>query len=123
MQAKTTESVEQICLFRWAEFAKGKYPELDLLYHIPNEGKRSVSAGARLKQEGLKSGVPDICLPVARGLYHGLYIEMKVGRNKPTENQNRWLKNLAEQSYKTAVCYGWDEASKLIISYLEGKAK
>lgn len=118
MQTKTKESVEQICLFRWAEYAKGKHPELDLLYHIPNEGKRTASAGARLKQEGLKPGVPDICLPVARGSYHGLYIELKVGRNKPTENQNRWLKNLKAQGYETAVCYGWEEAEKMILKYL-----
>lgn len=70
-----SESVTQICLFRWAAFMQGQYPELALMYHIPNEGKRSRSAGARMKQEGLKPGVPDVCLPVPRGPYHGLYGE------------------------------------------------
>ena len=62
-----TESAEQQTLFQWARMQSGKYPELELLYHVPNEGKRSHKTGARMKAEGLKSGVPDICLPVARG--------------------------------------------------------
>lgn len=31
-----TEDVEQMCLFRWADAQSGKYPELSLMYHIPN---------------------------------------------------------------------------------------
>lgn len=116
-----SESVTQICLFRWAKFMEGQYPELELMYHIPNEGKRSRSAGARMKQEGLKPGVPDVCLPVPRSDYHGLYIEMKVDRNKPTENQKHWLGALKRQGYFTAVCYGWEAASKVILQYLGGR--
>ena len=88
------------------------------MYHVPNEGKRSKSAGARMKQEGLKPGVPDVCLPVAHGGFHGLYIEMKVGKNKPTDNQKEWLAGLKKQGYSTAVCYGWEAASKEILKYL-----
>lgn len=63
--------------------------------------------------------MPDLCLPVARGKYHGLYIEMKYGKNKTSENQNIWLKALAAQGYAAAVCYGWQEAQELITKYLE----
>jgi len=118
-----SESVTQICLFRWAKYMEGRYPELKWMYHVPNEGKRSKSAGARMRQEGLKAGVPDVCLPVPRGEYHGLYIEMKVGKNKPTDKQKEWLAGLKEQGYSTAVCYGWESASKLILKYLEGEIK
>ena len=72
-----TESEEQQALFDWAELQKGKYPELKALYHIPNEGKRSKATGARLKKEGMKDGVSDNCLPVKRGPYGSLYIELK----------------------------------------------
>ena len=61
-----TESEEQQTLFRWAAMQCGKYPELALMFHIPNEGKRSWMTGGRMKAEGLKSGVPDIFLPVPR---------------------------------------------------------
>lgn len=115
-----SESVAQICLFRWAAFMRGRFPELELMYHVPNEGKRSVSAGARMKREGLKPGVPDICLPVPHSGYHGLYVEMKVGSNTPTENQKKWLAALKKQGYATAVCWGWEAASKVILKYLGG---
>lgn len=71
-----TESEEQQTLFRWAAMQCGKYPELALMFHVPNEGKRSKVVGGRMKAEGLKSGVPDIFLPVPRGEYHGLFIEI-----------------------------------------------
>lgn len=118
MVQATTEECEQIVLFRWAEFSVGQYPELELLYHIPNEGKRSAVTGARLKAQGLKSGVPDVCLPTAHGGYIGLYIEMKVKPNKPTENQKRWLRALREAGHMVAVCYGFEEARDLIEKYL-----
>lgn len=121
--AKTTiptvnESVEQINLFRWAAYASGGMPELGLLYHIPNGGKRDITTAKRLKAEGVKAGVPDLCLPVPRGIYHGLYIELKAGKNKTTTNQNRWLDDLLKQGYCVAVCYGWEAASKVLTDYL-----
>lgn len=84
-----SESEEQICLFRWAQWACCKYPELKLLFHVPNEGKRSVYTGARMRSEGLRAGVPDICLPVAKKRYHGLFVEMKARKNKPTRKPIR----------------------------------
>ena len=113
------ESVEQKTLIKWARLARGKYPELDMLYHITNEGKRSVVTGARLKSEGLKPGVPDLCLAVARGGAHGLYIEMKRtkgGRVSP--QQAAWLEKLAHEGYATAICRGWEQARDVIERYL-----
>lgn len=115
----SNESIEQICLFRWAAYSSGAMPELKLLYHIPNGGKRDIATAKKLKAEGVKAGVPDICLPVARGKYHGLYIELKVGKNKTTENQDMWLEALNKNGYYTDVCYGWEEASKVITDYLK----
>lgn len=116
-----TEGEEQRSLFLWAEMAAGKYPVLKLLFHVPNEGKRSQWTGARMRSEGLKSGVPDLCLPVARSGYHGLYIELKAGKNKPTDNQLAWLEALEAQGYKTAVCYGWEAAKNVIEAYLKAR--
>ena len=62
---------------------------------------------------------PDLCLPVARGKYHGLYIELKAGKNKPTEKQKEWLKNLEKQGHKTAVAYSYEAAADIILNYLE----
>lgn len=119
MGIKNSEENEQTFLFRWAAFAEGQYPELSLMYHIPNEGKRSKATGGRLKAQGLKSGVPDVCLPTAHGGYIGLYIEMKVKPNRPTENQKNWLRALRVAGHLTAVAYDWEEAKNLIEDYLK----
>lgn len=117
-----TESNEQQTLFAWARAMSGRHPELAMLYHIPNEGKRNARAGARLKAEGLRAGVPDICLPVPRNGHHGLYIELKRRRNsRITQEQMRWIGDLAAQGYVAAVCRGCDEAISLITDYLNGR--
>ncbi len=113
-----TEDIEQECLLRWTEFVSGAYPELKLLYHVPNGGSRNKIEAANLKKQGVKKGVPDLCLPVPRGSYHGLYIELKAKKNKPTQEQENWLAALDAQGYKTAVCWGWETASQVITEYL-----
>lgn len=112
------EAQEQRFLFQWANLAQQKYPELKLMHHIPNGGKRDVKTAINLKHEGVKAGVPDICLPVARGKFHGLYIELKVGKNKPTPKQLEWIYSLEQEGYAVKVCYGWLEARETIENYL-----
>lgn len=101
---KRSEITEQIALFNWAKRTESILPELALMYHVPNEGKRS--NGGILKAAGLKSGVPDICLPVANNGFHGLYIKLKFGKNKATKAQEEYMAMLNAQGYKTAVRYG-----------------
>ena len=115
----TSESQEQINLFTWANLQSCKIPELKLLFHIPNGGKRNIVTARRLKAEGVKAGVPDLFLPVSRGGFHGLFIEMKAGKNKPTEKQDVWITDLRQQGYKVVVCYGCEEAIGEIKRYLE----
>ena len=112
------EAQHQAALFEWAAVMAKQYPELELLYHVANGGSRNKIEAANLKKQGVKSGVPDICLPVARGIFHGLYIELKVGKNTATDNQQRWMIKLIEQDYCARVCYGWDEARDLIMRYI-----
>lgn len=116
------ETQEQIQLMIWCQYQKNIYPELDLIFHIVNEGKRSVRAGAELKRMGMKKGVPDICLPVPRGLYHGLWIELKSDKTKKaSKEQKEWLIKLTEQGYKAVLAYGADDAVKIIKEYLNLK--
>lgn len=117
-----TEAQEQTTLFEWARLQRGKYPELDLLFHVPNGGSRNKAEAGRLRAEGVKAGVPDICLPVPRGKYHGLYIELKRkrgGRIDPA--QMAWIEALMKQGYSVAICKGWETAAEIILNYLEGK--
>lgn len=112
------EAQEQKKIFEWAKWAEKRHPELEMLFAIPNGGSRNKIEAINLKRQGLKAGVPDFTLQVPKGNYHGLYIELKVGKNKPSEKQKKWIDNLNKYGYKALVCYGFDEAVKEIIEYL-----
>lgn len=115
------EEMEQTCLFRWAAYSLGAHPELKLLHAIPNGGKRSKSEAARMKAAGVKAGVPDMFLPVARGGSHGLYIELKrIKGGRVSAEQLAWMEELTREGYTCAVCHGWEEARKVIQTYLKG---
>ena len=114
-----TEAGAQEALFQWLNLISSRYPEAGLAFHIPNGGKRNASEAAHLKRQGVKAGVPDIFLPAAHGGYFGLFIEMKVGKNRATENQKKWLEDLTKQGYKAVVCYGWEAAKDEIEAYLK----
>ena len=114
-----SEHVEQVNLFRWAHYAKATAPELALLYAIPNGGARHPAVAAKLRAEGVKPGVPDLHLPVPRGTFHGLYIELKrVSGSRPTKEQREWLEKLETQGYRAVWCRGWHHAKDVIEEYL-----
>lgn len=114
------EHLSQAALFRWAGYQTKRLPELSLLFAIPNGGMRSKATAAKLKAEGVKPGVPDICLPVARGEYHSLWIEMKAGRNRPTPSQVAWHMRLSQEGHRVIVCWSWEAAKDAIEEYLGG---
>lgn len=114
-----TEAEEQATLFSWAAMNSARNPELKLMFHIPNGGARKPSEAARFKAEGVKPGVPDIFLPVARAPFHGLFIELKRQRSgKLSDHQKKWLNDLNREGYLAEVAYGWQEAAELILDYL-----
>jgi len=117
-----TEAQEQTTLFSWARMKLGKYPELRLLFAVPNGGTRDHIEAKHLKDQGVKSGVPDMFLPVARGLWHGLFIEMKRQKGgRVSDAQRRWLSDLERQGYRAEVACGWREAAQIIEIYLQGE--
>lgn len=113
---KAGETAEQVKLFQWAEMQVEYVPELTLMLHIPNEGKRK--NGALLKAMGVKRGAPDILLPVPVWGKTGLAIEMKYGDNQLSKEQETFLERLREYNWETAVCYGFEEAREVIRHYL-----
>lgn len=114
------EEQEQAAVFEWAAYQSRLWPELALMFHIPNGGYRTKPEAARLKASGVKAGVPDIFLPVRRGECAGLFIEMKYGRNKPTQEQERYISRLNDGGYRVAVCYGAEAAIAEIKKYMIG---
>ena len=80
------------------------------------DGRRKYRFGAARQQA---TGVPDLFLPVPKNGYHGLFIEMKYGSNKVTENQEKFLQNAANIGYAVSVCYSANEAIKRIEDYYQ----
>lgn len=91
--------------------------EYGFLFAIPNGQYRQ---GQRM-EPGLRRGVPDLCLPVPSGQFHGLFIELKCGDNKPVREQLEWLRRLRLLGYRCEVV--WDNLSDvmhIIEDYLNG---
>lgn len=118
---KFIEAAHQAALVKWF---KMQYPDYeDLLIHIPNGQNVGPRQGARLKNQGLVAGVPDLMLLVPRKIakkwIHGLFIEMKAARGKVQQSQQKMHSLLREQRFQVNVCYGWEEASLVIRGYLD----
>lgn len=105
------ESMEQEAVVKFCEYRK--IP----IFAIPNEGKRNAKTAYYMKKRGLKPGVPDLCVPVSKRGFFGLFIEMKHGDNKPTEHQKNWIQLLNDNGYCARVCVGAKEAMNLLNWY------
>jgi hypothetical protein len=126
-----SEHDEQVALFAWADLSLGKYPELGLMFAIPNFSGRlgkvppvaAIRQAQALRAEGRKAGVPDIFFPVPAGNSHGLFLEMKRVDGKPSSarpEQLAWHQALIAQGYRVFVCYGFEQARDAILGYING---
>lgn len=166
-----TEHAEQSALFMWANMAAlfgivaasdqacytedgyarrmygktqiggGPVPQLARLFAIKNVEKGGKVRGAMSKAEGVKAGVPDICLPLPRIVqpkrhpdsgwanapnpinYAGLWIELKRtskrgAAGRASDEQSDWNEYLRSVGYAAVVCYGWEEARNAILWYM-----
>lgn len=109
----------QVALVRMAALHEGKYPQLRLLFAVPNGGWRNKVVAAKLKAEGVKSGVPDLLLPVPMGQYAGLAIEMKSATGTISPEQKLWIADLRACGWQAEICRGWEAAWDVLRCYLE----
>lgn len=114
----------QRAVVTWAKTQLKKYPELLWLHHIPSGGKRDSREAQSLQSQGVKAGILDLHLPVARGGFHGLMIEMKRPGGKcpkPSAEQAEYMKFLTEQGYANIITNDFSEVKTYITDYLEGR--
>lgn len=132
------EHAIQAGFFTWARLQEASQPALRLLFAIPNgaflggdvktlRNGSTVSMAAirmnRLKAEGLKPGVPDVMLPVARGGKHGLFLEFKRPKGgKHSEGQKLWRDMLLAAGFAHETPRSLDEAIAAVVNYLKGSA-
>ena len=115
---KSPEHDIQAAFVTWCRLNEKLLPALKLAFAVPNGGHRHVATAARLKAEGVRAGVPDWCLPVARGPYIGLWIEMKSGKNKPSDAQVEYIAMLRDARHQVFVCNDWLDAANFVKMYL-----
>lgn len=91
------ESGHQEALFEWAAYHMDCMPELEYMHHIPNGGKRDKRTAVALKRQGVKAGVPDICLPVE------LYTDKVVDGSLEKEIEEKVLFDVDYTKYQDTI--------------------
>lgn len=117
--AKLSEHQIQVQMIKWARFNQKKFPQLRLLYAIPNGAKRTPAQANYLRIEGMRSGVWDLNLDYPAHGYHGLRIETKTPIGRLSENQKKFKELYEWAGYYTAIVRSLDEFIKLIEWYLK----
>ena len=109
------EQREQILLFNWIR----RNPKLiDHCFSNANERKTSKYIGMILKQMGLRPGASDVFIAIPREPYHGLFIELKYGKNQPTPSQWKFMEDMRKMGYDAVPMWGYENAKNYIINYL-----
>lgn len=121
LRPAATEDQEQQALMEVVARNVGRYPELSLIFHVPNGGLRTWSGAKKLKALGVKPGVPDLIFPVARGGFNGLAIELKSMTGTASREQKEWIEALRSQGWRAEVCRGWANAWDVVRDYLTGE--
>ena len=119
-----TEHAEQAALIDWCIDNLGRYPSLHLIHAIPNGvmlggGRVGAIRMNNLKAEGLRPGVSDLFLPVARGGYFGMYIEMKAKGGSLSENQREFIAAAEAEGYYCCVPFSAGEAIENVEWYMQ----
>jgi hypothetical protein len=123
------EHQHQVALIHWARQVKlPKASDIkpgscvaDYLLAIGNGGKRPIREAARLKAEGVKAGVSDLLLPLRRGGFGSLWLELKAPGKKPSALQREWIDRMNAAGYFATWADDWQKAADIITNYLEGK--
>jgi hypothetical protein len=110
---------EQICTINFINWIRENYPLLeDSTIHIANERKCSVIEGRILKRMGVKKNVADLLIAYSRHSKGGLWIEIKIEKNKPTDGQKRFLENMVRNNFAAACCWGLEACIQVLTIYL-----
>jgi len=120
LDAQMSEEEHQAQLFLELEKLALTDPLYSLAFHIPNGGYRHKATAGRMKATGVKPGIPDIFVPVARYGFHGLFIELKSLKKgaKTSAVQEERFRKLRAQGYQVTVCNGWRYALQTIEFYM-----
>jgi hypothetical protein len=111
------ERIDHINTVNWFKYY---YPDLDDdFHHFANERRCSPQEGSMLKRMGVKKGVADFFLAIPQNGKAGLWIELKIGKKKPSVEQQAFLDRKAKRGYEAICVHGTEEAREVIKAYLK----
>ena len=114
-----SEDVEQAHLIKWCGLYRWEGRKLsEIIFAIPNGGKRHIGTAVKLKQTGVRPGVSDLFLPIPMFDGHGLFIEMKKIGGRESKEQKVFREQMIAAGYQATVCAGWRHAALEICTYL-----
>lgn len=90
------------------EWFRLQYPD-GLIFAIPNGGSRHPAEAKALKAQGVVAGVPDLFIGMPGIGRHGVWVELKVGKNKLTESQEAIFSILGAMGEDCVVCRSLQE--------------
>jgi len=113
-----SEHDSQVLLFQILALYEDKYPMLKWVFAVPNGGKRHPATAVKMKAEGVKRGIPDICILYPVDEWAGCFIEMKYLKGRLTKEQKEFIAEF-EHTHKIYVCWSAVEAAHAIGDYLD----
>ena len=84
-------------------------------FAIPNAAKRSLRLGARMKREGMKAGVADLCIMLPDGV--AAWMESKRAKGTQTDAQKGFQAICGRLGHRYAVVRSLDEAIKVLVEW------
>lgn len=125
-QKNMSEEAIHKAVVDWADRQAAAEPALQMLFHVPNGGSRHVAEAEKLRQMGVRQGVPDLLLPFPKqrpqgDIARGLALELKSPSGRLRGTQAWWLRRLEEQGWAVAVAWTFEEAVSVLSGYLDGE--
>lgn len=118
------EDADLISLVSWVKY---NHPELaKLMYHIPNESMMPVQGRVMANKKGVISGAPDLCFATVPAVYIELKrrcVKKSLSSSKARqhfEQQLAVLSNLQQAGNQCFVCFGLDNAKKVVSMLANG---
>lgn len=120
-----SEKTEQKALVKWFRY---QHPDSKIIA-IPNaqkflgKAKNIFSIIKSMEAEGFLIGASDLFIPKPKGIYHGLFLELKdVGKDYDavSPKQRKFILDMKKDGYYADWAAGFDEAVGIINPYMSG---
>lgn len=107
------ETLIQMSVVSWV---KSQYPDA-IFTAVPSWGQ-GVIQGRKNKRMGLCKDWPDLFFAEPRGVWKGLFVEIKSESGRKGKGQEQMIEELNRRGYFACFAIGFNEAVRIITSYL-----